>query len=190
MKIGLDFDGVIADTGELKSRFAKKLYNLDIEPSVFGTPYVVEQGLISAKDYADLQQYIYNTEEVYLSLKPVYGAVQMIRDMQNEGHDLLVITAKSASSDDIKRKWLEDHDITIGLKGVGINESKAKAAEGLEVYIDDYLLKLYQLKDTVPHRYLFSWRYNQAYKENNIATRVYSWEEFYNRIKELSKDLT
>ncbi len=44
MKIGLDFDGVIANYQQLKSDAAKRMYGLDIPPSNFIKKKVISEG--------------------------------------------------------------------------------------------------------------------------------------------------
>ena len=59
MKIGLDFDGVISDCGDLKSKGAKILYGVDIPPEKFKKELVVGQGILTLEQYANLQKQIY-----------------------------------------------------------------------------------------------------------------------------------
>ena len=66
---------------------------------------------------------------------------------------------------------------------MGYGKSKDPAVKDFDMFVDDDLDKLEQLMDIVPHRYLFSWGYNEHVDETDIAKRVSSWEELYNVVQ-------
>ncbi|MEK7660150.1 MAG: hypothetical protein AAB343_03020 [Patescibacteria group bacterium] len=49
MKIGIDFDGVVADCGRLKTLGAKELYGVDIAPEKFKKEIVVGEGILTSE---------------------------------------------------------------------------------------------------------------------------------------------
>ncbi|HLC39014.1 MAG TPA: hypothetical protein VJJ80_02755 [Patescibacteria group bacterium] len=57
----------------------------------------------------------------------------------------------------------------------------------MAIYIDDDIDKLAPLVGIVPYLFLFSWPYNLAEDERNIAKRIFSWQEFYREIQQLRK---
>lgn len=66
MRIGLDFDGVITNCGQLKSNTAYDLYGLTIPPEKFKREFVINEGYLSLEQYRHLQQIIYGTLEIGL----------------------------------------------------------------------------------------------------------------------------
>ena len=62
MEIGIDFDGVVTDCGELKSFVAKRLYGKDIPPDNFKKEFVVGKEMLTHKQYRELQSIIYGTK--------------------------------------------------------------------------------------------------------------------------------
>jgi len=188
MKIGLDFDGVIANTPKLKSQFAKKLYHLEIDASHFALPYVTDAGLITSEQYTELQNFVSNNASVLPYLEPIHDALPHIHSLRDEGHYVSVVTARYGDALERAREWLKQHDVDIPITGVGLIKSKSRHVEGFDVFIDDALPNLYKLADTVPHRFLYSWGYNEIYKEDGVAIRVKNWKEFYNHIEKLSKN--
>lgn len=181
MKIGLDFDGVISDCGKLKSDGARILYGVEIPAGKFKTEIVVGQGFLSIGQYRNLQKQIYETEELGLLMEIVEGALEYLPRLQNE-HELKVITSRNNMGTGIAREFMNRHGLNIPLIGIGGGIPKSEACRGMDVYVDDDLDKLEPLVDIVPHRYLFSWGYNEHINEKGIAKRVKNWQDFYEKI--------
>lgn len=185
MKIGIDFDGLLSDCGLLKSEAALELYGVEIHPHQFKRELVVGRGLLTHDQYRELQYKIYGTRPLGFSMKPVPGAFVYIRQLLRDGHDLLVVTSRSGEQLAIAEEWTNDLGLDLPFVGVGYGKSKAQAARGLDVFIDDDLDKLEPLVGVVPHRFLFSWGYNKHLSEGAVASRVASWQEFYAKVAAL-----
>lgn len=187
MKIGLDFDGVVSDCGQLKSDGAKLIYGIDIPPEKFKKELVVDTGILTADQYRHLQRQIYDNPKIGLTMLPVDGALEFVPRLQQEGHDLMVVTSRGESESWIAREWMRQKDLELKLVAVGGGVSKTEACRGLDVYIDDDLDKLEPLVGVVPGRFLFSWGYNQHIEVSPaIAQRVRSWEHFYQEVSRLN----
>lgn len=186
MRVGLDFDGVISDCGQLKSRGAQVLYGINIPPHRFKKEIIIGEGLLTAEQYRALQKSVYGTREMGFQMELVPGAKQHILQLINEGHEILVVTSREGIELEIAQEWARMQGISLTFVGVGYNKSKADAARGLCVYIDDDLDKVNPLVDVVPHRFLFSWGYNKHVAEGEVARRIESWAEFYRTIQTLS----
>ena len=180
MRIGLDFDGVISDCGQLKSHGAKILYGVEIPPEKFKKELIVGARILTAEQYKHLQKQIYETREIGLTMLPVDGVLKFVPKLQQEGYDLTVITSRGEPESEIAREWMRLKGLDLRLVGVGGGVSKTDACRGLDIYIDDDLDKLEPLVDFVPHRYLFSWGYNAHVQvPKSIAKRIESWQNFY-----------
>lgn len=177
MRIGLDFDGVISDCGALKCAAAKKLYGVDIPAIWFKKELVVGSGMLTMQQYRDLQQAIYGTWDLGLALEPVDGVLDAIPKLRGDGHEIKVITSRDGVQLDIARAWAMKYGLPLDFTGVGYGASKASAAEGLDLYVDDDLDKLEPLVGIVPRRLLFSWGYNSHLDATGVAERVSSWRE-------------
>ena len=189
MRIGLDFDGVISNGGQLKSDGAKLLYGVEIPPERFKKEVVVGEGILTLGQYRHLQEQIYDTREIGLTrLLPVDGVLEFVPKLQQEGYDLLVVTSRGERGSEIAQEWMKQKGLDLHLVGVGGGVSKADACKGLDVYVDDDLDKLKLLVGSVPHRYLFSWDYNRHVRvPQEIAKRIESWQHFYNEISSLNE---
>ena len=182
MKIGLDFDVVISDCGKLKSDVAKILHGLDIPPAKFKKEMVVGEGYLTTEQYRNLQEIIYGTREFGLLMQPVVGMFDYVSKLLALGHSLVIITSRTGKELDVAREWALDKGLSIEFVGIGYGVSKADACTGLDVYIDDDLDKLEPLVDIVPHRFLFSWGYNEYVDEGRVARRIGSWQQFFETI--------
>ncbi len=189
MRIGLDFDGVIANCGKLKADGARELYGLDIQPTNFSKEFVVGAGYLTIEEYRNLQRKVYETPEFISLMEPVGGAFEYVSRLVADGHIVQVITSRSGLVLEVAKAWLLRQGLKLSVVGVGYGRSKAEAALGLDVYIDDDFQKLEQLVGVVPHRFLFSWGYNAGLDVGTLARRVASWREFYEAISLLKNAL-
>lgn len=186
MKIGIDFDGVIADCGALKREGANRLFAIDIPEEKFKKEIVVGEGLLTLEQYRFLQKQIYGTRELGLLAQPITGAKEYIERLKKEGHKLTIITSRFTTELEIAKEWANQQGVDIEL--IGCEDGKQQACRDLaiDIFIDDDLEKLESLDGLVPHLYLFSHGYNQSDNEKPTAIRVFSWEDFYHKITPLS----
>ena len=108
MKIGLDFDGVISDAGQLKSDGAKRIYGVDIPPEKFKTEIVVGQGLLTFEQYKNLQKQIYGTRDLGLLMKPVDNVREYCDKLLVDGHELKIITSRGQLESEIANEWMKN----------------------------------------------------------------------------------
>lgn len=185
MKIGVDFDGVCSDCGQLKSDAALELYGLVIPPEKFKKELVVGGGILTLEQYHSLQKTIYGTREYGLRMQMVANARARMNRLRARGHTISCVTSRSGPELVIAEEWAGLKGLGLSFTGVGYGISKAAACQGLDVYIDDDLDKLEPLQEIVPHRFLFSWGYNAHIDAGSVARRVSSWGEFDDAIQQL-----
>lgn len=185
MNIGLDFDGVISDCGKLKSDGAKRLYGVNIPPAKFKKEIVVGERHLTMEQYRELQKIIYGTREIGFLMEPVDGVLRYLPRLVADGHAVLIVTSRGEVELEIAKEWSTRQGLQLDFVGVGYGNSKAGAAVGLDLYVDDDLDKLEPLVGVVPHRFLFSWGYNAHVDGGSIAKRIASWEELHQTIQAL-----
>ena len=185
MRIGLDFDGVICDSGKLKSEGAKALYGIDIPPAKFKKEIVVGGKYLTLEQYRELQEVIYGTRTAGLLMEPVVGVLSFLPRLVDDGHRVLVITSRAEVSLEIAKEWSTQQKLRLDFVGVGYGNSKADAANGLDLFVDDDLDKLKPLIGVVPHRFLFSWGYNAHVDPGTVAKRIVSWRELYYAVQSI-----
>ncbi len=186
MKIGLDFDGVVADSQALKAIEAERRYGVKIPPTLCKKAPVVANGWLTADQYRQLQLDVSGIREICLQMRPVKRASAFLEKLAADGHDLVIISSRSGAEIANAREWLARQKIGISIVGVGYGNSKESAVRGLDIFIDDDLPKLADLAGIVPNLFLFSWPYNLNERETGIARRVFSWREFYLAVKKIS----
>ena len=176
---------MISDCGKLKSDAAKKLHGLDIPSEKFKKEIVIGEGYLTAEQYRDLQRIIYGTREVGFLMEPVSGVLESVPQLLALGHTLLIVTSRGEVELEIAKEWSVKRGLALDFVGVGYGVSKAVACTGFDVYIDDDLDKLEPLVNIVPHRFLFSWGYNNHIDVGAVAKRIGSWQEFCETIEKL-----
>ena len=187
LHIGLDFDGVICDCGQLKSVAAERLFGVNIPAAEFKKELVVGRGLLTTEQYRFLQKEIYGSLELGMAAEPVPGMKDKLARLRADGHHVRVITSRTDETLDVARHWTARHGLTLEFTGVGQGAPKTEAVRGCDLYVDDDLDKLQPLVGVVPHLYLFSWGYNRHVDATNVAARVASWEELYATAAALSR---
>ena len=110
MKIYIDFDDVICETGRHFTYIAKDLFGIDL-------PYSEVQ-FFNLKKSFDLNDEQYNEllrvghlPEVLLAYEETPGASATINKWLDEGHEISVITGRPFDSYEPSRKWLDDHGL-------------------------------------------------------------------------------
>lgn len=178
LKIALDFEGVISDTRALKAEVAKQLFGVDISVNIFAKDYVIRSGLLTRDQYRAVRKVVCETEAAF-RMVPVEGALTYIPKLIADGHGVEVITSRGGLELDLAQQWTRNTGLRLDFTGVGYGNSKADAAKGFDVYIDDDFGKMEPLVGIVPHLFLFSWDYNLHITACGVAERVGSWKEFY-----------
>lgn len=184
MHIGLDFDGVIADTFPLKAKYAKELFGVDLDPAYSKEWHVVEKGLLTKEQYRSLAEFVCKTE-TGLEMPPVEDALETLKKLLEEGHTFKVITSRDEEEAAIAKKWCGIQGLSIPIHSVGYGISKAEAVADVVCYIDDDYEKLLPLKEVGPTLFLLTAPHNTETSLDTFVTRADSWNAFYEHIQKL-----
>jgi hypothetical protein len=180
MNIGLDFDGVIANSHPVKSEVARDKYGVEIPPERLRREPVISAGLLTREQYIEMGAIAMGGS---YEIPPVHEALMYIPALINHGYELRIITSRSDAMLDVAEKWLKRYAIAMPVCGVGYRVPKNQACQGLDVYVDDDLEKLLPLVGVVPHLLFFSWPWNAHEKEPAGITRVESWYDIYHHVR-------
>lgn len=187
LNLGFDFDGLFIDCGKMKVDALKSIYGLDLSPARCNKKILLGEGHLTRDQYRELRKIIYSgIRQSDFPMEEVEGVLEYIPRLVSDGHKILVITSRSGAKLEVAKEWCARKGLKLDFIGVGYGKSKAEAAKGLDFFVDDDLDKLEPLVGVVPHRFLFSWGYNEHLETGNLANRVSSWEELYNKIKEIA----
>lgn len=179
MNLGIDFDGVMADTTHLKHREAKRLYGVEGIPShMFKERPVVEAGYMSREQYRALMNTVCGDREIGLEAQEIDGAQGTLKKLKGEGHRLVIITSREGDEFEVVKDWCGQRDLEMEFISVGYGKDKVEAARGIDVYVDDDVSKLVPLIGVVPHLYLFTQLHNKEMEIPEGITRVEGWDQF------------
>lgn len=192
MKIGIDFDDVVANSMhailQLHNERYGSNYTLDhaisyrLEDVWGGT---TEEAVKKIDEFFDTDQLI--------TISPMAGSIKGLRALKSQGHELYIVTGRK--SRDIKQteRWLEHH-----FKGVfsGIHyasffamkesENPLKKVDickklGIELMIDDNLPTALECATEGIKVFLFDQNWNRTKLSEGI-TRVHSWDEIVEKL--------
>jgi len=190
LRIGLDFDGVIANTPALKSVAAKEALGIDVDPAEMLAKNVIEKNLMTIDEYHALQQEVYfEHPEWHRHLKPMPGALEVVNNLLQDKHTLFCITSRTTEAVSLAKQWLVREHIDVPLYDMSSHIDKTKVVEDLKanVFIDDDPQYLEPMIDVVEHLFLFSWTYNQEYDEGKRIKRTGSWSDILAKIHKLTE---
>ena len=186
MNIGIDFDGVIADTAGLKVRLAKELLGMDLSVENASRSKMLELG-IDVKTYDKTFKAIIMNEESH-KIPLVNFAKETIDRICTEhpADRVYIVTSRSDFEVPYLKRIMNDKQIRY--HGLINTSDKSKNSVCLEnnirAYIDDDLFKLEQINNGHTHLFFLSRPYNEnTIIQNPNIMRVKDWMEFYEKIK-------
>lgn len=110
MKIYIDFDDVISETGRYLSGLAKELFGI-ILPYERMMYFNLQQAFgLDGKQYDELLREGHVTERL-LSIEETPSASDIINKWVDEGHEIFVITGRPFAAYEASRKWLDNHNL-------------------------------------------------------------------------------
>lgn len=172
LRIGLDFDGVIADYLLLKSLVAKKILGKSIRPEMMESRFIDNTHPLTKAEYSAVQQEALFGSHADL-LKPLANAIEGLNTLLENGHQLEIITSRTDAGLESARTWLKTFGITLPMTGVGYGNSKRPYVKNLDIYIDDDPDVLKKIGDVPTELFLFSSKGGSSKKIKSIT----SWQE-------------
>ena len=103
--IVIDFDGVIANTPELKSQWIKEKLNLDVPSGYTDSKYCIP--LIGETNYELMLEEVGNSQ----NLLEIEGAREGIIKLKKLGFNLRIVTGRRPERLELARNWLVENDM-------------------------------------------------------------------------------
>lgn len=186
LKIGLDFDGLIAAPDSLKAYYIQGLYGITVPYLEFKKEKIIEDGLVTVEEYHRIRDIVVSTN-VGILADSIPDALIYILKLIREGHLLKVVTSRKKEGEEIVRRWLGIRGIDIEVVGVGSSD-KSEAVKGLDVFFDNEVEKIKMLIGVVKNLYLFSNSFNRTGEDDDEMFKVLrSWKDFYEEIQILCR---
>ncbi len=176
MRVGLDFDGVIADTIPAMRAYARDRHGLELAPSECVMPAGPERLGLDA--YRQLVADTHETE-YRLTFPLTLGATDGLRALARR-HDLFVVTARHSGSLENAVRWLELNGLADCFSdvrsSVGPAKSELVATLELDCFVDDMPMT-FQTWSANAAPLLWDADYNRNLKVEQRVRRVTGWAE-------------
>lgn len=194
MNFGIDIDDTISNTFETFLPYMKKFVEEDLKREL-------NLNLESKVDYYNIMEK-YNLSEdearkfwvdyfvkIIENVIPKKSSVEIINKIKENGNKVFLITARF---DDeivdvraVTEKWLEANNIKYDKLIINShNKLEIAKQENIEIFLDDSIRNCEMLSSGNIKTYMFSTENNKYYENENIS-KVSSWDEFYENIKEV-----
>ena len=174
MRLGIDLDGVVADFNGGWMRRYNEEHGSELTPDMV----VSWDGLHQLTHFADMGDFWrwarnHGGASVFRHLEAYRGAVDTLRQLNRDGHDIVILTAKPDWAVHDTFEWLADHRVPT--REVHCLDDKWRI--DCDVYLDDspYVVPdlVRERPDDVVCRFVRSWN-----GPVDGAVDVHDWDEF------------
>lgn len=185
MKIGIDMDNVICDTGRYLIDKIKEYDKSQNRETVKRRKY---KNIYEMFGYDQTEKRRF--DKIYMPIMHkevpvVKDAVKIINKLKKENNEIFIISYRGTFQYEnyleVTKKWLDSHGLMYD-KLITERWDKGEVCKdfGIDLLIDDEPVHIYQAKDKNVNGFLF----NSLFNGYNVdLNRVYSWKEIYNLIK-------
>lgn len=181
MKLGFDIDDTLIDLRAHAFRLYNKKLSKNIDMEAFHALQRVEiHELFGLSDAEGSTMWNNSLEDIYFTNCPIFeGALETLRALQQEGHDIYYITSRPKQYCEKTREWMiaQGFPVEQGHFFCGMQDHEKVAtiqALALDVYVDDKPAVLETLQN-VETKVILK---NQSYNQHVTLPRLYHWHEF------------
>lgn len=194
MKIGIDLDGVIFDSERIFRVYAELYDILELH----------QNGIIDNREVRFQERYNWSQEIINNFMRKYHtkiieeaafmpGAKEVIKMLKNEGHELIIITARGNKKKEhiaITEDILKKNNMYIFDKYCWGVEKKREVcvAEKIDLMIEDSNNNCKAISDAKIKTIYFKDAPNYDIEENEYLKTLYNWGEIYRYIKEVSNE--
>lgn len=175
MRIGLDFDGTIADTTGAKIRYAREVLGLEVTP--LETWRAAGEPRLGAERFREMvvaahHQYTESTE-------PMPGVLEVIERLAVD-HELFIVTARTDAEVEWARRWVVDRALPVQSLEHTNRASKLEVSRrlALDVLLDDSPPVLLDIAEAGIGAVLIETEYNRALPRHLAIELVRHWPHF------------
>ena len=111
MNIYVDFDDCLCETARYFSGLVAEMFGLDIPYEKIKYFNLQQSFSLSDEDYDKMMIHAHQPE-VLLSYEETPGAISVINNWIDEGHDVKIITGRPFSAYEASRQWLNEHGLS------------------------------------------------------------------------------
>ena len=175
---GIDIDGVLTDEGPDHNSIWQQKMNEFFEREITLKEYTYDLRKAFAINDQELNDFINaKIAEIYSNVKAVKKAKDVLTDLYNQGHYLVLITARSKEHRELTEKWLAEKEIPY--HELHHEEEKAPLAEkkNISLFIDDRKENALAIAEKNIPVILVSKYHNYDFSGNEKITKVDNWDQ-------------
>lgn len=191
MIIGIDIDDTISDTYGSIFPYAQKYTIEDLEKEIenndrFSTNHMYVEAFHKWNEEETREFWDKYYEASLLTVKPKLFAVETIQKLKEQGHKIILITARFPSNKfDVKEltlKWLKDNHIYYDELIINAQDKVEVAKnKGIDLFVDDSIYNCEKMIKAQIKTYMMDSIINLNY-ENKEIKRIYTWPHLYQEI--------
>lgn len=183
INLGIDIDGVITDEGPDDNSIWQIKMN-----EFFDRKIILKENSYDLKQAFGINDQELNAfieskiKEVYSSVKAVDKAREVLRELYDQGHRLILITARDKMHRPLTEKWLQENDIPY--QDLHHEHDKGPLAElkDISLFIDDRKENALEIAAKNIPVILVSKYHNSDFIGNKKITKANNWNEIKDNI--------
>jgi len=186
LKIGLDIDGVVADSFPVFITALNQHYEKNITEL-----YDYDMSKVYNVNWEDMDRFFCeNMEQLFSVPQPMTGAAETVRLFLDRGYEVFFVTARKCGEEErVTLEWLDKYDIPKGNTIFVGAASKTIAIRefGIDVFVEDFMSNALEIASIGIPVLLLDAPYNQGKIPKGVM-RVHNWEEIKKFVEELQKN--
>lgn len=187
MIIGIDLDGVILDT-EILYRTEAELYDINVLKQ---NSLIDRSEMLTSKRYnwpqKELEKFYVMEKEFSKNALLIAGAKKVIDMLREDGHKLILISARGNHDEEMKEIGLESlkkYDIHLDKYYIGLNDKLSVCKmENVDIMIDDNYYNCKKLSEGKIFTLYFKDSGMKNIEDSKYLKTVYNWGEIYREIQ-------
>mgnify|MGYP006433394173 CR=1 FL=1 len=175
---GIDIDGVLTEEGPDHNSIWQQKMNEFFDREITLKKYTYDLRKAFALNDQELNEFIQDKiEEIYSSVKAVDKAREILTELYNQGHRLILITARSEEHRDLTEKWLKENNIPYHELHHEDQKAPLAAEKNISLFIDDRKENALEIAEKNIPVILVNKYHNSDFEGNDQITKVNNWDD-------------
>ncbi|MFH1856524.1 MAG: hypothetical protein ABH836_04770 [Candidatus Omnitrophota bacterium] len=187
-QIGVDIDGIIADTDTAFRKKMKEVFKRDF-PRHLVTQFNYEKCFEFTEAEERIFYGLFVEEELWANINLIKGARNTLNKL-NEKHSLIIITGRPVEVKEVTIKWLREKEIPFDklyfMQGRQKHEVALQNGHELTHFMEDHPDYAFGMAEIGVNVFLMDYPWNQKIKNHPLITRVKDWRQI-NKMLEANK---
>jgi len=181
---GIDIDGVLTDEGPDHDSIWQQKMNEFFDREITLKEYTYDLRKAFAINDQELNKFIQEkVEEIYSSVKAVDRAREILTELYEEGHRLILITARNEKHRDLTEKWLEKNNIPYHELYHEDQKAPLAVEKNISLFIDDKKENALEIAAENIPVILVSKYHNYDFEGNEKIKKADNWDEIKENIE-------